>query len=108
MTDENIHSRYAPGKPFPETASVWGAGYDDRDPPLGWKRVPGCCRVVNASIPDPLPFYAPAWCGPRGVPTSDGRVFDCETGHEMRDFRSVVAVPRAMPGSMLKQPKTKK
>jgi hypothetical protein len=91
MTDEAeevVYRVYEAGKPFPKTNKVWGG--DDREPMKGWQKVPGCCRIVHEAIPDPLPFYAPAWCGWRGVPTKSGVVYDYETGREMRDYRSVI------------------
>lgn len=76
-------------RPYPTTNKVWGAseGWDAREPRPGWKRVAGCIRIVRDTIPAPIPFYAPDWCGWRGVPTADGRVFDYETGRQMRNFR---------------------
>lgn len=93
-------------RPYPRSNTQWGASinFDTRKVLSPWKRVPGCCRVVNEAIPDPIPFYPPAWAGDRGVPTADGRVFDYETGRLMRDFRGVGApVQRGpIPGSRLK------
>ena len=68
---------YVADAPFP-LSSAWGASsyWDTREPRVGWQRVPGCARVVHAAIPDPTPFYAPEWCGERGVPTKSGKVFD--------------------------------
>jgi hypothetical protein len=88
---------YAADKPFPKTNAVWGADayWDTYDWGPKWQRVPGCCRVVHADIPDPIPFYAPEWCGWRGVPTKSGEVYDYETGRHMRDYRSPFpAAPR--------------
>jgi hypothetical protein len=95
--EEEVVPRYAAEMPFPKTNTVWGASaYWDTRPLLetewlghGWQRVPGCCRVVHEAIPDPLPFYAPAWCGWRGVPSANGKIYDYETGREMRDYRSL-------------------
>jgi hypothetical protein len=84
MTDE-VFSRYAPGKPFPLTNAVWGAStfWDTRPVAWPWQRVSGCCRVVHGTIPEPRPFYGPAWSGWRGVPSANGKVYDFETGREM-------------------------
>jgi hypothetical protein len=92
MSDEvePVFSRYKADAPFPKTNEVWGVvGRDDREVMSPWQRVPDCCRVVHEAIPDPLPFYAPAWCGWRGVPSANGKIYDYETGREMRDYRSL-------------------
>lgn len=86
-------------KPYPVSNTVWGASkyWDTREPLPGWKRVPGCCRIVHESILDPIAYYADqAVHGWRGVPTVDGRTFDYETGRLMRDYR-VGVVQRPMP-----------
>lgn len=62
------------------------ADWDLRQPKPGWRRIPGGARVVSASIPNPINFYPPEWAGWRGVVTKDGRVFDFETGREMRPY----------------------
>jgi hypothetical protein len=66
----------------------FGASVNHDTRPVGpkWQRVHGCCRIVHASILKPLPYEAPRWAGWRGVPTADGRVFDYETGHQMRNL----------------------
>ncbi len=67
---------------IPGVAAEW----DLREPKPGWRRVPGGIRVVHASIPNPINYEPPEWAGWRGVITKDGRVFDCETGEEMRPY----------------------
>lgn len=110
MTEQIVYPHYEAGKPFPRTNAVWGAdkSWDAKDWGPGWQRVPGCCRVVHAAIPDPIPFYAPDWCGWRGVPTKGGAVYDYETGREMRDFRALVGPGAKDYGALLKKEKKAK
>lgn len=91
-------------RPYPRSNMQFGASasWDARTPKPGWKRVDGCCRIVKDTIPDPIPFYAPSWAGERGVPTADGRVFDYETGHQMRDLAQGGEASRPDYGSRLK------
>jgi transcriptional regulator with XRE-family HTH domain len=49
-----------------------------------WQRVGH--RIVSAKIPEPIPYEAPSWAGWRGIITKSGRVFDYETGAEMREL----------------------
>lgn len=71
----------------PFTAPSPHPHWETYQPRAGWQRVDGCIRVVSDKIPDPIPYHAPGWAGWRGVVTADGRVFDCDTGHQMRDYR---------------------
>ena len=75
-------------RPYPLSNTVWGADkyWDTREPHPGWKRVPGCCRIVHEDIPDPIPYYAEDRHGWRGVPSANGRTYDYETGREMRPY----------------------
>lgn len=78
-------------RPYPVSNEAFGPGMrsmDTREVKSPWKRVPGCCRVVHESIPNPIPFYPPEWAGESGVPTADGRVFFNTTGMLMRDYRA--------------------
>lgn len=93
------HAYFGPGM-----AQIW----DDRPVKSPWQRIDGCIRVVHESIPNPIPYEAPPWAGWRGVVTADGRVFDCDTGHEMRDFSARPMAPRIAPGSRLKLVKVKR
>lgn len=107
VTDEELQKLFGERlRPYPKSNLLWGASasWDTRTPNAGWKRVPGCCRIVKANIPKPLPYYAPRWAGERGVPTADGRVFDAVAGHQMRDVRADPLAPRPSPayGSRLK------
>ena len=96
MSDIDFDPVVAGLKPYPTTNTIWGASkyWDTREPYKGWKRVPGCIRIVKDSIPDPIPYYAEDYFGWRAVPTADGRVFDFETGHQIRDMRKLVSVVR--------------
>jgi len=80
-------------KPGPTTNEIFGAGmgriWDPRKPLPGWKRVAGGIRIVKDTIPSPINYEPPAWAGWRGVVTADGRVFDYETGHEMKNYNDV-------------------
>ncbi len=72
--------------PARTTHTVLGASasWDTREPKPGWKRIPGCIRVVHEAIPDPLPFDPPARHGPRAVLTASGAVYDQITGRRMQ------------------------
>ncbi len=63
----------------------------------GWQRC--AWRVVSAKIPDPIPYDAPSWAGWRGVLTKSGRVFDYETGREMKPLGVVPRPVGPAPGS---------
>lgn len=86
--------------------------WDLRTPRPGWRRIPGCIRVVKASIPNPIPYEAPPWAGWRGVVTKDGLVFDFESGQPMKDYnhQPVGAAPvvGAPPGFYAKKLKGEK
>lgn len=74
------------------------AAFDTREPDKGWKRIPGAVRVVRDTIPDPIPYAAPAWAGWRGVITASGRVFDYETGAELKPWQGAPSPTRPKPG----------
>ena len=87
-------------KPWGERPDgVLARDFDKHPVGAGWQVV--MWRVVHSSIPDPIPYEAPAWAGWRGVVTASGRVFDYETGAEMRDIHGVgPKSPRRAPGSL--------
>jgi hypothetical protein len=91
---------------FPESNEAYGVGmgkiWDKREPMKGWQRVKGGIRVVSAKIPSPVATPAPAWSGWRGVLSEDGRVFDYETGRELRKL-GTTSKPAVPPGSRLKK-----
>lgn len=71
---------------LPASNLVFGPGMselDKRPAGEGWQRIPGCAVICTATIPQPLPFRAPAWAAPRGIITASGRVFDQITGREL-------------------------
>lgn len=74
--------------PWPVSNGPAMSWADTREVKPPWKRVPGCCRVVHESIPDPIPFYGPHWAGEQGVPTKTGLVYYATTGMRMKDFNN--------------------
>lgn len=93
---------------LPASNTQWGAlsPWDKRPCDAGWQRVPGCVRIVAASIPAPVPFVAPAWAGWRGQLTESGRVYDYESGHRMSPM-GVAQPSRAMGRALAKGEKRK-
>ncbi len=56
-------------------------------------------RVVSALIPEPIPYEAPKWAGWRAILTRSGRVFDYETGREMKPLQTFRRPEPPTPGS---------
>lgn len=50
----------------------------------GWRRL--SWRVINATIPSPIPYHAPLWAGPDAIVTASGRCYHYATGQEIRRY----------------------
>lgn len=82
--------------------------HDTRPASPGWQRVPGCIQIVNERIPQPLPYEGPRWAGHLSIWAANGKVYDIQTGREIKPRVSTGRPVQAPRVAFQKEPKKAK